>query len=97
MAQFIIRVEILGNASKSEYEKLHAAMEKQGFVRTVTGADGKQFHLPTGEFHISGDLTEQDVQNKARAGCDRNFKRCAILCAAATSIRGWNLEPVTES
>jgi hypothetical protein len=44
MALFTTRVE-LHNASYSDYETLHAAMERRGFSRRITSDSGKTYRL----------------------------------------------------
>lgn len=48
MAQFTVRAE-LHESQWSDYESLHAAMERQGFSRLITADDGRTFHLPWSE------------------------------------------------
>jgi hypothetical protein len=37
MPAYAIRVELRGNSSPAEYERLHTLMAQRGFGRTVTG------------------------------------------------------------
>ncbi len=56
MAAFTTRVE-LHSAGYEDYETLHAAMEAEGFSRTITSGDNITYHLPTAEYNRSGNLT----------------------------------------
>lgn len=56
MARFTTRVE-LHYADDDDYETLHAAMEDEGFYRTITSDDGIAYHLPTAEYNRDGNLT----------------------------------------
>jgi hypothetical protein len=42
MPDYAIRVELRGNPSAAEYERLHTLMAQRGFGRTVTGVDKQQ-------------------------------------------------------
>jgi len=65
MAKFTTRVE-LHDGDSDDYEKLHAAMERQGFSRYVTDSKGKRYHLPTAEYNYDGNATRDEVLSKAK-------------------------------
>jgi hypothetical protein len=49
MSLHVVRIELYGSPSGTDYEALHGAMSEQGFYRT--GAiDGVQYHLPHAEY-----------------------------------------------
>jgi hypothetical protein len=67
MPKFIIRVELHGATTAEDYSKLHSAMDKSGFSRTVKWK-GVSYQLPTAEYRRSGEnLTSDDVLRDARA------------------------------
>lgn len=67
MARVIARVE-LHFANESDYRTLHAAMEREGFARTVQASDGVWYHLPTGTYvHHSAGSPADGSQRAARA------------------------------
>jgi hypothetical protein len=78
MAKFTVRVE-LHAASYSDYEMLHAAMERRGFSRFITADDGKIYHLPTAEYDKSGQFTRQQVLDSAKAAATETGKTFAVL------------------
>ena len=47
MAQFTVRIE-LHEAQRADYETLHAAMERRGFSRLITGDNGINSRLEVG-------------------------------------------------
>jgi len=49
MPYYIARVELRGTPSGTDYDNLHDAMQKAGFLRTITIAD-KNWHLPAAEY-----------------------------------------------
>lgn len=67
MSRFTTRVQLNGNPSYEEYEKLHKAMKAKGFSRIITGDDGGHYWLPHAEYDRSGNLTLQQVLNDAKA------------------------------
>jgi hypothetical protein len=87
MARFTIRVE-LHAASYSDYETLHAAMERRGFSRHITSDDGKTYQLPTAEYDKRGEFTLQQVLDSAKAAATETGKTYAILVTLAES-RTW--------
>lgn len=64
MPRFMTRVE-LHSADQDEYDILHAAMEDEGFSRTIIGNDAVTYHLPTAEYDRHGNLTKQQVLESA--------------------------------
>ena len=86
MAQFIIRVE-LQRATGEDYSRLHSAMDQSGFSRTIRGADGNTYVLPTGEFERAGeDLTGDQVHSDAWRTVASVSQRFSILITEAARI-----------
>jgi hypothetical protein len=86
MAQFIIRVE-LQRATGEDYGRLNSAMEQCGFSRTIRGADGNTYVLPTGEFERGGeDLTGDQVHSDAWRNVASVSQRFSILITEAARI-----------
>ena len=93
MAQFIARVELYG-ANGEDYSKLHAAMERGGFSRTITLQDGSVHQLPTAEYFREGISTTEAVLNEVRSAAStvsRSFG--AIVVEAAEPAWVFNLKP----
>jgi hypothetical protein len=78
MADFYTRVELHGGFLE-EYEQLDQEMELRGFSRTVKGGDGKAYHLPSGMYHISGDLKTSTALDLAQAAALLTGKPSAIM------------------
>jgi hypothetical protein len=95
MPAFTTRVE-LHNATYSDYETLHAAMQRRGFSRRITSDSGTTYHLPTAEYDCSGNFTTQEVLNAAKAAASETKKRFSVL-VTETVRRIWDgLEPVAQ-
>ncbi|WP_247394592.1 hypothetical protein [Ralstonia pseudosolanacearum] len=93
MAGFTTRVEL--HAAKAEdYEKLHEAMEAEGFERTITSDDGVTYDLPTAEYVYSGDVTRKEVLTKAKAAAAKTGKKYGAL---VTQSKGWTWHSLKET
>lgn len=51
MAHVVVRVELHGAVTEDQYQRLHAAMQRSGFVRTIVGGDGAKYWLPTAMYY----------------------------------------------
>jgi hypothetical protein len=61
MAKFITRVE-LHKATREDCDRLHTAMEKRAFSRTITAANGTDYDLPMAEYdRIGSKLTRNQA------------------------------------
>ena len=78
MAKFSVRVE-LHAASYTDYETLHASMERRGFSRTIKADEGKTYHLPTAEYNGGGDVTIQRVLELAKAAAAETGKSFEVF------------------
>jgi hypothetical protein len=88
MAQFTTRVELHGVILEA-YGRLHAAMEKSGFSRTIIGDDGITYLLPAGEYNRAGEnLTTTQVLGDAKAAAASVAAKFSILVTEA-SARMW--------
>lgn len=91
MASFTTRVELRGNPSKNDYEKLHAAMGKVGFSQTVEAA-GRTFYLPHAEYDLSAEMTVQQVLELVRKAAGGVWPDHLLLVTEVKS-RTWLLVP----
>ena len=87
MANFTVRVE-LHQAVGTDYDGLHAAMERKGFSRFITGDNGQTYHMPWAEYNGSGNLTSVQVRDIARIAADTTGKTSAVLVTESTT-RAW--------
>lgn len=96
MATFTTRVE-LHKAAEKEYERLHEAMEAEGFSRTITTTSGREYHLPTAEYSFKGEATIDDVLAAAKRAATITGKASEILVTESKSRRHSGLTEVTKS
>lgn len=66
MPYFTVRVELHG-AQSEHYERLHEAMQKGGFSRTITSDAGTTYNLPWAEYDYTSTGSPQSVGEKAKA------------------------------
>ena len=93
MSNYLVRVELHHHAT-GDYDTLHAAMLAAGFQRTITGADGTVYHLPTAEYYCTSDLKYDRVLKIAQEAAQKTRKSFGVL-VAETSICTWiGLTPV---
>ena len=65
MTNFTVRIELHG-ADEADYENLHEAMERRGFVRWIE-SDGGRYRLPTAEYNlVDADMDRARVLEIAR-------------------------------
>jgi hypothetical protein len=92
MASFTTRVE-LHNANSVDYTDLHSKMEAQGFSRSIKSDQGATYHLPTAEYDYVGNVTREQVLEKAKAAASKVKSSYAVLVSEATA-RVWHNLPV---
>lgn len=93
MTAFTVRVE-LHDGEPSDYETLHEEMEARGFSRTITSDKGITYHLPEAEYSIDGDLTIDEVLDRAKAAATATRKKFGILVTEATRQKWTGLDKV---
>ena len=62
---------------------LHGEMKKRGFLLTITSDDGSTYDLPPAEYNFIGDVTMNDVLNRAKQAADTVKKSNAVLVSEA--------------
>ncbi len=87
MANFTVRVE-LHQANYADYDALHAAMEAQGFSRSITADDGKTYRMPWAEYNGSGALSSAQVRDIAHTAANTTGKANAVFVTEAQT-RAW--------
>ena len=94
MSTFTTRVELYGTPKPKDYEKLHAAMEKEEFFRTVTAGD-TTFILPLGEYDRTSDLEKIAIRESATKAASTVWDDFGILVTKSDGGRTWrNLKKV---
>lgn len=57
-----------------DYDRLHEAMEAQGFKRSITSDDGVAYDLPTAEYYYEGNVTRNNVLEKTKVAAEEQAK-----------------------
>jgi hypothetical protein len=96
MPSFTTRVELHG-ATERDYETLHAAMQAEGFSRTIKADSGTQYHLPTAEYDRSGPFTRADVLDSAKRAASKTNKSFAVLVTESNGRTWEGLKQVQKS
>ncbi|MFM0318946.1 hypothetical protein PQR36_29020 [Paraburkholderia nemoris] len=85
MTRFITRIE-LHDANSDDYERLHEEMEKRKFYRTIK-AEGVLYQLPDATYRYDGDVTANEVHDKAREAVKATrLKGGIIITESAGSV-----------
>jgi len=88
MANFTTRVELYGDPSGDDYDNLHAAMEKEGFRRTIKfEGDDTIWQLPHAEYNRNANLTAEAVRDSAKGAAATVWDDFAILVTKADGGR----------
>jgi Endoribonuclease GhoS len=85
MTQYITRVE-LHDAVRSDYDRLHEAMKREGFSQAITGDDGIIYELPPAEYNYIGQETRAQVHDKARRAAATVKSSFAVLVTQANGV-----------
>ena len=94
MASFTVRVMLPGNPAEDQYVKLHEAMRRESFTRTITSNDGIEYHLPHAEYNISNGFNRSEVLNKAKTAANGISSKAEILVTESSGRTWSNLKPV---
>jgi hypothetical protein len=89
MADFTVRVELLGDPSYTQYEKLHALMSGLGFGRTIDGVtsanERKTFNLPHATYYGTSASTCASLRDILRSKIRTEIQAGVIIFVAETS------------
>lgn len=96
MPFFVSRIElhdVSPHTSRETYQKLHDAMESEGFTRTVNHG-GVSMHLPPGEYALNRELTADQVHARAVAAAKRVGKPFEAITNQSSNFRETGLKRV---
>jgi hypothetical protein len=87
MANYMARIE-LREAAAEDYERLDAAMQRRGYLRTMPGEDGASYQLPTGTYYVTGSSAMLEVALRAAAdAAEEAGKQAAVMVTDWRSAR----------
>jgi hypothetical protein len=93
LADYIVRVELKGrNQTAEEYNNLHALMQQEGFVRTITGVitstqAPSTRALPHATYHGRSNSTAQALHQQLNRRLQSEIQQDIVLLVA--SIQSW--------
>src|SRR6266446_8044955 len=93
MPKFTTRIQLEGEPSRSDYERLHAVMRKKGFVQTVVDGSGGEFHLPHAEYDYESTLPVDQVRDVARQTAESVWTDVLVFVTQSGG-RSWYLRKV---
>jgi len=88
MSTFTTRVELYGTPKPKDFDKLHAAMEKEEFFRTVTAGD-TTYRLAQGELDRTSDLDRVAIRESATKAAATVWDDFGILVTKSDGGRSW--------
>jgi len=87
MANYMARIE-LREAASEDYERLDAAMQRRGYLRTMPGEDGASYQLPTGTYYVTGSSAILEVALRAAVdAAEETGKAAAVMVTDWRSAR----------
>ena len=95
MANFTTRVELYGSPTWDDYDRLHTAMAKEGFNRTIQWeGDNVVYQLPHAEYNRSCDSETDVILASAVKAASTVWKDFGVLVTKADDgRRAHNLKP----
>ena len=88
MARYIARVELRGEASSEDYDKLHAALAAIRCYQTMAGSDGIKRGLPHATYCTDA-FTNATVASQAILQAAKSVWEDPILIVPGSDINYW--------
>lgn len=85
MAHVAVRVELHGAVTEDQYQRLHAAMQARGFVRTITAGNGTRYWLPTATYCSDAYADATSARDAAWQAADGIAPTYAVLATCGQS------------
>jgi hypothetical protein len=83
MSRFTTRIELhevgLQKPTTQDYVRLHEAMKRFGFLRTITGGDGTVYLLPPAEYRRTASSTIEEIRDDAAKAAASVWSKFAVL------------------
>ena len=85
--RYIARIELHSGLYNPDFETLHRAMEHEGSSRLIESDDGRNYHLPRGEYNILTIKTLSQVLDSAQRAVAQTGRTAEIFIAQSDSLR----------
>jgi hypothetical protein len=89
MAQIVIRVELRGNPTYQDYEKLHTFMEQKKWYRAINGTAGRGM-LPHSMYQGASDAEPRKIASALRSEIQAEVWTIVIVLVINTLSWGMN-------
>lgn len=89
MARYIVRVELYGRPGWEDFDRLHTAMERKGFARTIEADSGVVYDLPNATYYRETSATLSSVLDDAKTAASASWKDSGVLATLTNGIM-WN-------
>ncbi len=98
MNKYTVRVELFDTKfDNDEYDKLHFAMAKNGFKRTILDEESKiEYHLPPAEYSYIGKEDIDTISTLAMNAAKSTGHKYSLLITQSGGIRFYNLKEVKK-
>ena len=88
MSDFLTRVELHDAKWPDEYiSRLHSAMAREGFSKTITDEKGIVYELPIAEYYKSTSENIEEVIERAKKAVTTTGKKFAVVVGACTNLK----------
>ena len=88
MGDFLTRVELHDAQWPDEYaSRLHSAMAREGFSKTITDEKGIVYELPVGEYYKSTSEDIEQVIERAKKAATTTGKKFAVIVGDCTNLK----------
>lgn len=97
MGDFLTRVELHEAIWPDEYiSRLHLAMSREGFSKTITDEKGIVYELPVGEYYKRTSEDVEQVIERAKKAATTTGKKFGIIVGDCTDLKWSGLTIVKQ-
>ena len=88
MSDFLTRLDLHDAKWPDEYiSRLHSAMAREGFSRTITDEKGIVYELPIGEYYKSTSENIEEVLERAKKAATTTGKKFGVIVGDCTNLK----------
>jgi hypothetical protein len=88
MSYYLTRVELHDAKWPDDYiSRLHSAMAREGFSKTITDDKGVVYELPTAEYYKSTSENIEEVIERAKKAATTTGKRFGVIVGDCSNLK----------
>jgi hypothetical protein len=96
MSHYLTRVELRDANWPDDYiSRLHLAMAREGFSKTITDDEGIVYELPASEYYKSTSENIEEVIERAKKAATTTGKRFGVIVGDCSNLK-WNCLAVSK-